>query len=396
MAKEILINQLFAGNYLAEGTNIGHEIINLFKDDDGNNNIFITPSGVIDENHNIEYILFVRHIAKKETVEVIGLAEVSSKQKVNEEDIRKITYDGASLEKIFGANKYHDEIEQFANYVTYRADNILLPKKRIFITINNESYDEAEKTIRIETEKKAITPQSMRVFFSDVTDEKAYKILKKDLINDVDCWYNTNTTKKVISYGAPNDYYLSFLEVIRKENDENVISNLLAYYFDFNHEVFQKFANTILGIKDLDYKFTIYRETKHRVDLWIETKDHIIVIENKIKSGINGINKDENTNQLEKYYKKADAEKKQRTVKYYIFEPDYASFNPDQLKKDGKYEYTEIKYSKIYKFFLENAEAYITDRVFPDFLRGLKRHTLSLSDLQYETMKSRLLRRIKS
>ena len=31
--KEILINQLFAGRYLDEGENIGHEVINLFKDD---------------------------------------------------------------------------------------------------------------------------------------------------------------------------------------------------------------------------------------------------------------------------------------------------------------------------------------------------------------------------
>lgn len=30
---EILINQLFAGAYLQEGTNIGHEVINLFRDD---------------------------------------------------------------------------------------------------------------------------------------------------------------------------------------------------------------------------------------------------------------------------------------------------------------------------------------------------------------------------
>ena len=34
---EILINQLFAGSYLNEGANIGHEVINLFKDDNGQN-----------------------------------------------------------------------------------------------------------------------------------------------------------------------------------------------------------------------------------------------------------------------------------------------------------------------------------------------------------------------
>ena len=34
------------------------------------------------------------------------------------------------------------------------------------------------------------------------------------------------------------------------------------------------------------------------------------------------------------------------------------------------------------------------DHVFPDFIRGLKRHTLTLPELQFETMRTRLLRRI--
>lgn len=37
MTAELLINQMFAGRYLDEGENIGHEIINLFKDDAGHN-----------------------------------------------------------------------------------------------------------------------------------------------------------------------------------------------------------------------------------------------------------------------------------------------------------------------------------------------------------------------
>lgn len=39
MSKKILINQLFAGNYLDEGKNIDHEVINLFEDDKGNHNL---------------------------------------------------------------------------------------------------------------------------------------------------------------------------------------------------------------------------------------------------------------------------------------------------------------------------------------------------------------------
>lgn len=44
---EILINQIFAGSYLQEGSNIGHEIINLFCDDQERNYLFIPPSGIV-------------------------------------------------------------------------------------------------------------------------------------------------------------------------------------------------------------------------------------------------------------------------------------------------------------------------------------------------------------
>ena len=33
----IIINRMYAGKYLAEGENIGHEIINLIRSDNGNN-----------------------------------------------------------------------------------------------------------------------------------------------------------------------------------------------------------------------------------------------------------------------------------------------------------------------------------------------------------------------
>lgn len=67
---EILINQLFAGSYLSEGEYIGHEIINLFQDDDGNNYLFITKNGIV-KNHDVESVVFVQNIKARETMEVI-------------------------------------------------------------------------------------------------------------------------------------------------------------------------------------------------------------------------------------------------------------------------------------------------------------------------------------
>ena len=68
---EILTNQLFAGRYLSEGGNIGHEVINLFEDDNGARYLYITPSGIV-KGHDIEAVIFVRNVQARKTVEVIG------------------------------------------------------------------------------------------------------------------------------------------------------------------------------------------------------------------------------------------------------------------------------------------------------------------------------------
>ena len=39
----ILLNIMYTGKYISEYNKIGHEIINLFKADDGNNYIYVTP-----------------------------------------------------------------------------------------------------------------------------------------------------------------------------------------------------------------------------------------------------------------------------------------------------------------------------------------------------------------
>lgn len=56
MGKEILINQMYAGGFLEVGNNIGHEAINLFKADDGKNYVYVTPSGKVPKERDVEMI----------------------------------------------------------------------------------------------------------------------------------------------------------------------------------------------------------------------------------------------------------------------------------------------------------------------------------------------------
>lgn len=398
MPKEILINQLFAGKYLEEGENIGHEVINLFRDDHGNHNIFVTPSGRV-SGHDLDYILFVRNVSARRTVEVVGLAKDIrdfENEEVKNEEIKNARYAGVSLDQVFKKNIYHGGTDLFTQHITFRAGQFLLPTCRILITLDNNEYSEEYKIIHLDSKRQVIIPQGMREYYSNEVDSKAYNQLKM-LIEDHELWNENGVAEKLISDGAEQNQSPSFLEVIRKENDENVFSNLLGYYFEYSHRSFQKFAANVLNIKDMSATFDLYREyygeTKSRVDLWIENENDIIVIENKIKSGINGIIGD--ASQLDNYCKLAQKQAAKKNIPrlhYFIFAPEYAKYALSQSAlKSG---YKIVSYKDIYRFFIDETETYIADRVFPDFLRGLKRHTLTYPEWQFNTMRSRMIRKI--
>lgn len=62
--KTIILNKMYTGNYLETGGNISHEVINLFKSDNGNNYIYLLSDGVMptERNGTIDAILLVRWI----------------------------------------------------------------------------------------------------------------------------------------------------------------------------------------------------------------------------------------------------------------------------------------------------------------------------------------------
>lgn len=388
MAKEILINQLFAGKYLNKGENIGHEVINLFKDDEGYHNLFITPYGTV-RSSNLEYILFVRNVSDKRIVEVVGVAK--GIEPISIEETQKVRYGGVSLDEIFcGNTTLNDEDDTFTNHITLRARQFLVPTKPIFITLDDLRGDDVY--IRLRSERKVVISQSMKGYYSAESDRKAYRQLKM-LIEDESYW-KEDDKGKILPDGPIQNITPSFLEVIRKEDDENIISNLLAYFFEYSNSAFQRFAEDVLGIKDMAIPFDIKRETEERIDICISSDTDIIVIENKIRSGINGVDKKSEGSQLKKYYSSISAKAKKEAKKphFFIFAPDYSKI--DLTKYENGEAYSIIRYSEIYRFFISETETFISDRIFPDFLRGLKRHTLSFPELQFETMKSRLLRRI--
>ena len=190
--KTILIAKMYVGNYLNEGENIGHEIINLFKDDNGKNYIFITPYGNVNNINNIETVLM---IGKTEN----GVTEIIAKatdltpvydddglnQQRNYIDKNNIKYAGIKLYDFFKYNTYKQEKEKIF-YITFQAGNVLFPKEKIYLT--EDKRKEKDNCIFISL---GLPRQSMHQFYDE--NEKSFN----NLINDETKWETENKTKKL-------------------------------------------------------------------------------------------------------------------------------------------------------------------------------------------------------
>lgn len=404
-ANEILINTCFSGAYITESdTNIGHEIINLVKDDFGRNFIYVAPSGRIDlAYHPLSSVLFVRKIEKQPAVEIISKAEGLSIP--TEEEISSASYAGAPLKKIFADNIYRGEKQGDSQvFITFRAEKISFPTKnlRLILTLDPDFQfsDPTAKVIVLHTQKKSLTSRKDRIYFSDSPDSinfspEAHRELST-LISDASLW--KTKPEKLSNIGISGTSTPSFLKIIRKEYDEVIFSNLLAYYFEYSRPLFDRFCREILDIPDFGTNLHIVRERNKDIDLWIEGENHIIVIENKIKSNLNGI-KSENYSQLNKYQEYTEARAKDpsdpcfgKKTSYFIFAPSYNEISIEKYKLEKPYK--NITYTTLYDFFSKNASSYLSEPYFPDFLNGLKIHTMSISELNRSIMESRFLEKI--
>lgn len=241
--KEILLNRMYVGKFLEK--NIGHEIINLIKDDNGRNYIYINPYGSLEKKHkNIETILLVRGI-NENTVEVIakatGLVPVldnsidrnfARKNQKNYIKENKVKYSGVLLDKIYYQNEGTNE--DYTVYISFKADCVFFPKKKIYLT-TDKTNNISEKTVVL----NKINFPKMALHWTYPENCDAYNKLKK-LINDKNNWEKENNTKKISEIKKENgNIDFNFLNLIRKEYDELCFSNMF-HYFLLNYKFLYK------------------------------------------------------------------------------------------------------------------------------------------------------------
>ena len=400
---EILINRMFRGEYLAG--NIGHEIINLFKADDGKNYIYINPYGNFAKKHHgrIKKILLVRNYAK-DTFEILAKAtdlELLINDPVNTHSNTDIRYGGVPIWNIFDLNN-NDHIRQTI-VVTFRVGSYHKAKKRILLTEFDRAAESGEYIISLsdnapETGQVHLPKQSLKAYYMQ-NDEKTgyvYDKLQKAII-DKDLWEEDNTTQRVRKE-QPQDKHYSFLKLIRKEDDELCFSNMFAHFLGGDFSLYRAFATEVLGLnpETVGNSCTIYRE-KDNIDLLIDDGINRIIIENKIHSFINGLKteqEDKIESQLSKYWKnekkKIEEENNmggtKKELRAFLFLPKYNEQHI-QMKKyvDGGH-YIKITYKKLYEFFSKQKKD--NTPYYNDFCNALYKHSLEVQeDLYQENLK---------
>ena len=241
MRREIIINKMYVGAYLSEGDNIGHEIINLYRADDGKNYIYLNSQGTIELSHgeNRITVLLVRKfasktykvLAKAEGVTILDFADskLPREERYKGQAALGLTYGGISLVDLFNENSYHGSLQEEKNaYTTFVADKVIKPQNQIYIT--DDAYVSGGNTFFIRT-NKGFGKQTLREFYNENEKPDSFADLNQIIENSA-LWEDANTTQAISELPElQKDPYFNFLKIIRQEDNELAFSKYVCSLF---------------------------------------------------------------------------------------------------------------------------------------------------------------------
>ena len=362
LRKAIILNHMFTGDFLNK--NIGHEVINLFADDNGDNYIYLCKDGAFNRTDidlkNSLVVQVQRPARSNNTLEVVSVAVGLSLFNNNfGKDNPEPTYGRVTISKIFANN-----IQKQNRYLTFKAKRIYIPKKPILI------YYGKEGAKNIEIHLEGYNPsQTLREYILEGC--KDYDSLCKimSILDDKDKWEIRDASKsKVGKKGCT----LLATDIYGIQTRELSYSNALGYYIEEYHELFRDFFKKHSLDNQLEGKPVVYREWNN-IDLIVNWGECVFVIENKICSDINGIQANGKT-QLEKYQdimKKAVVDEKSAFYgKHSIFIFLTPNHNDILLLNE---EWKKIKYSELWEYLNDRIKQNLCDDdyLFNDFVNVL-------------------------
>ena len=137
MARDVIVlNRMFSGSYLED--NIGHEIINLYQSDNGENYIYLSPDGNFDAKYKdrIAHVILTQDNGTNQD-KVVGLAEIecdvyrkgdTALAQIEYIVKNEVKYGGTYAHIPFMTNKSQQDI-----ILDFKAKALFKPKKEIII-----------------------------------------------------------------------------------------------------------------------------------------------------------------------------------------------------------------------------------------------------------------------
>lgn len=348
---EVVLNKVFTGSYL--DFNLGHEIINFIKDQKGQRYVYLNPLGERGKEaaRKTKYVFHIIDSSINDKngkiYELVAVSEIDQKAQV---DYKKGSPTGLSGCPIFEGYNFYDIFycgseSGKAYYYTYKASKLFRPKEnlRIILKINKNratiTHDKENNKIVVEL---MCNPQH-NICYADASGKITYGSTP-----------NENNDKSILESLITNGYVVESDETIdfNTIDDEQCFSiisgraqlevstsNQIAYFLRRDYNLIYSFLHDFLGVDSVSKyeRFDIVREREESIDLLFKSDKHIIVVENKIDSKINGKFEEPNekgkyNSQLSRYYDYIEKTYSNiETRKYFVLAPEYNDISQQQL-----------------------------------------------------------------
>lgn len=392
--KVFILNKPFEGSYTDNEGNVAHEIINYFRADNGNIYIYNNPLGHCPKNiyadgthdYKVEYMFLAKKAImnkkgdpKWSEFELTHLIKIKNclhhesahdieknKNKLKDAqgvvkdviDSKGITYGSKTIYEIFGP-------DDVSLYVTFEAEKIY--EAQGLIKVKTPGY-------RFQRNKGYVFSDTMPVAFNALNKYTNLKYWK-----DI-----TNTIPKANPANYKQNQNKTFLDLILKADSEECYTNMLYAVLSWKNTM-NLFLNKFSKNKKVDSKlFCVRRELKipgdgdikgGRTDICAYTYNQRVVIENKVFSGLNGIDKNNKATQLTVYHNWASQPTNLNPI-CFISCPDFRKseiYDEIEPTMKGKYEFVE--YSEISKFIekLNNSkyfDGFSFEKYIPDIINA--------------------------
>ncbi len=365
----ILLNKPFAGGWIDEDGHIAHEIINYFKADNGNQYYYNLPyGGIVNKEKLPDYIVLTGR-SREGAVEIHYVIK-PSKQMHSQ---KSITKDIKKAKKI--REKIIATITDKDNEIQYNGKllNEIFPESDVSLLLTYQvewikRYKSSEKFIfyKNQNEKHAHFYHTSRAVYANElpchNNKNTYEMLS-DLVADESKWENVEFDKVEDNALLPDFTTKTFLDFVIKQQSEDCYTGMLFNIFNKQNALLVEFLKFLGCNKDLsEQEFKLMREhgikgsqesKKGRMDIAAESEKYRVVIENKIDSDLNDVNKELDTSQLDKYYSWAQSEGKEAIC--FLLVPNR---NKEKIAEElgANNPFKPIGYTQIVKF-IENNKA---------------------------------------